>query len=320
MKIIKIITSLIVLLSYILLSESGLESATPTEKIVIFYYQDKSNSDKYGYYSHIIPDSIAREFRKEKRYNIQTMPETLQYIEKSGSENAFENHLKILGERGKKLSAEYIITGAYYIKDEKIYIKTQIFDVRMKKMVSVSESSPELGSLLINIVDNVTARINDELGKFDKGRNRLEYVTSKKNLYGIISLSFAQLALISFGVGYYAHLEMERAESRYDNLEYQYITTLDPKFLKEMEDEKDKVDENELYRNISYGVGAFAILATMVCTYKYLVYRAEENELRTEGGSSFLLTPLYSYGSPHSVYGSTVRGEQFLGAMISWRF
>jgi TolB-like protein len=325
MKTKKIITSLIIFLSCnVLFTERGLESATTSEKIIIYYYENKSGLDNFGYYSYVIPGTITRELKKAMQYNVETVPVALPYIDKSASKSVLENHLRSLADKGKKLSAEYIITGAYYIKEKKIHIQTQIFDVKTQNMASVSESSPELGSLLINILDKVTLRINDELGKFKERRNRFDYITSKKKLYGILSLSFAQLAIISLGAGYYSHYEMERAESRYDTLAYNYSIEIDPivkeQIQRDMEHELDTADENKLYRDISYGIGAASLLTTIFCTYKYLAYRSTENKLRTERGGSFLLTPLYSYGTFGTIPVSTCRGEQFIGVMMSWRF
>lgn len=325
MKTKKIITSLIIFLSCnVLFTERGLESATTSEKIIIHYYENKSRLEKFGYYSHVIPNTITRELKKAMRYNVETVPSILPYIDKSASKSVLENHLRTLADKGKKLSAEYIITGAYYIEEKEIRIETQIFDVETQNMVSISESSPELGSLLINILDTVTTKINDELAKFEESRNRIDYVTSKKKLYGILSLTFVQLAIISLGASYYSNYEMERAESRYDTLAYNYSIEVDPlikeQIKRDMDHEKDAADENKLYRNISLGVGAVSFLTTIFCTYKYLVYRSDENKLRTERQGSFLLTPLYSHGAYRTIPISNCRGEQFIGAMMSWRF
>lgn len=325
MKAKKIVTVLIIFLSCnLLFTGRGLESATTSEKIIIHYYENKSRLDKFSYYSHVIPDTISKELKKTQQYNVETVPNVLPYIDKSASKGVLENHLQLLADKGKKLAAEYIISGAYYIKEREIHILTQIFDVKTGNTVSVSESSPELGSLLINILDTVTTRINDELVKFKESRNRIDYVTSKKKLYGILSISFAQLAILSLGAGYYANYEMERAESRYDTLAYNYSIEVDPiireQIKRDMEHEKDTADENKLYRNISYGVGVASLLPTIFCLYKYFFYRSAENELRAEWGGSFLLTPLYSYGAFHTIPANTCRGEQFIGVMISWRF
>jgi TolB-like protein len=134
-------------------------------KIIIYYYEDKSKTDHYRYYSYVIPDSIAADLKGTKRYQVKTFPVTIGYIDKSEPESKYLAHIRILASRGKEFSSDYVIIGTYYIEKKRIFIKTQIFSVREEKIVDIRESSTELGALLFSILDKITEKINRELDK-----------------------------------------------------------------------------------------------------------------------------------------------------------
>jgi TolB-like protein len=142
-------------------------------KIIIYYYEDKSETDHFRYYSYVIPDSIAADLKGTKRYQVKTFPVTIGYIDESAPESEYLAHIRILASRGKEFSSDYVIIGTYYIEKKRIFIKTQIFSVRDEKIVDISESSTELGVLLFSILDKITEKINRELDKAYPGRETL---------------------------------------------------------------------------------------------------------------------------------------------------
>jgi TolB-like protein len=164
-------------------------------KIIIYYYQDKSKTDYYRYYSYVIPDSIAADLKKAKKYQVQTFPVTLGYIDKSMPESEYKAHLRILAERGKEFSSEYVITGTYYIEKKRILIKTQIFSVSEEKIIDIRESSTELGVLLFSILDKITEKINRELDKTYKGP---ETIIAKSPFIPL----YNKFDGVSFGINY----------------------------------------------------------------------------------------------------------------------
>lgn len=142
------------------------DSEAGREKIVIYHFKDISKSARFGYYSYIIPRSIESEikyFDKEKRYDIQTIPVTLDYVDGSAQENVLGTHIRMLADRGKEFSATYILTGSYFVVENEITIKLQVFDVRGQNLSDIEETTTELGAIILDVIENVTKKINVEL-------------------------------------------------------------------------------------------------------------------------------------------------------------
>lgn len=164
-------------------------------KILIYNFYNATGSSDYGYYSYVIPDSVAIELRKHPQYGIQALPVPVQYADSSMSDEAYKTHMQFLADRGKEFSADLVITGSYTIERRTIFIKTQIYDVNEQKIKDIHESSDELGALLLVIIDMLSAKINTELQK------GLE-TKKEKTAYSPFSGMYASMSEVTFGFQY----------------------------------------------------------------------------------------------------------------------
>lgn len=205
----KIIIFTLISICLVSLANESISHGQELSKIIIYYYQDKSKTDHYRYYSYVIPDSIAADLKKTNKYQVQTFPVTIGYIDKSIPESEYKAQLRILAERGKEFSSEYVITGTYHIEKNRIFIKTQIFSVREEKIVDIRESSTELGVLLFSILDKITEKINRELDKTYKTPETIIATSPFIPLYN-------KIGGVSFGINYGTAQFMGDWETLYD--------------------------------------------------------------------------------------------------------
>ena len=209
MQVRKIIIFTLISICLASLTNISVSQGEELSKIIIYYYQDKSKTDHYRYYSYVIPDSIAADLKKTNKYEVQTFPVTIGYIDTSMPESEYKAQLRILAERGKEFSSEYVITGTYHIEKNRIFIKTQIFSVREEKIVDIRESSTELGVLLFSILDKITEKINSEL---DKTYKRPETIIATSPFVPL----YNKIGGISFGINYGTAQFMGDWENLYD--------------------------------------------------------------------------------------------------------
>jgi|GEM_PF-2362936 len=322
------ITKIILGISFFIIIPDGTKAVKAetgkAEKIIIYYFQDTGTDKKHPYYSYIIPHSIAKDFKRSGSYAVQTIPVTIPSLEKSASDEKTQSSLQMLSNRGKKLSADYIITGSYIVREKKIYINAQIFDMKMEKISRLSESSTELGTILIGIIDRLTKGINTELVRFKEYHQKIDYTMSKQELYRILSFSSYFMSAITISVGYIHYNDkVNIANDNYEDLSDQYSKSTNydeaTRLHKDMEHQKELADEFALVRNVLYGVGAATFLSGVYFTYKYFKYRSEEKELKSSRSDDIFFTPLCYSEISVPLRNGAVR-NQFIGAMLTWRF
>lgn len=141
------------------------KSEYPESKIILYNFQNTGKAAEFGYYSYIIPDSISTELKRSKKYDIRSFPVTIEYVDSKAPEDVRANAVRLLAERGKEFGADFVITGSYQVENRRISIKTQVFDVHNGKIRDISETSEELGAMLLIIIDSLTEKIDTELQK-----------------------------------------------------------------------------------------------------------------------------------------------------------
>ncbi|RPI98121.1 MAG: hypothetical protein EHM32_00160 [Spirochaetales bacterium] len=137
----------------------------PEGKVILYNFQNTGKAGEYGYYSYIIPDSITTELKRSKKYEVRSFPVIFEYVEPSAPEEVKKNRIRLLADRGKEFSVDFVVTGSYYVENRTIFIKTQIFDVHEQKIMDIHETSEELGAMLLVIIDRLSEKINTELQK-----------------------------------------------------------------------------------------------------------------------------------------------------------
>lgn len=168
---------------------------TERSKIVVYYFQNIGTTSEYGYYSYIIPDTIATDIRKVPKYDVQSIPVVMDYTASTQPEDAYKTRIRLLSDRGKEFNAHYIITGSYAVENRRITIKTQIFDVDQQKIKDIGETTEELGALLLVVIDKLTTKINNELQKSIA-------IQKEKNRNSPFAPPYMSLKGISFGINY----------------------------------------------------------------------------------------------------------------------
>jgi len=135
------------------------------DKVVVYHFQNTGTSTEFGYYSYIIPENIGSDLKRTDKFTVQTFPVVMEYVDSGASAEQRKNRIRMLADRGKEFDAQYVITGSFAVENRIIRIKTQIFDVDKQKMRDLSETTEELGALLLVIIDQLSTRINSELQK-----------------------------------------------------------------------------------------------------------------------------------------------------------
>ncbi|TAL32993.1 MAG: hypothetical protein EPN93_15110 [Spirochaetes bacterium] len=134
-------------------------------KVIVYHFQNTGKSTEFGYYSYIIPENIATDIKRSDKFTVQTFPVVMEYVDQSAPAEQQKNRIRLLADRGREFDAQYVITGSFSVEGRIIRIRTQIFDVHELKMRDISETTEELGALLLVIIDQISTRINTELQK-----------------------------------------------------------------------------------------------------------------------------------------------------------
>ncbi len=144
-------------------------------KIAIFQFKDRGQTADYSYFSYIIADSIAVELRRKGGYPVYTHPVSIDYVDEKSSAETTRNHILYLSNKGEEFRARFIISGMFSVRNNKITIKSQLFDIEEKKIMRVEETRSDLGALMFEIIDGITAKINSDL----TARGQIEAKTNK---------------------------------------------------------------------------------------------------------------------------------------------
>lgn len=146
-------------------SPQTVKAEYPEGRVILYNFQNTGAASEFGYYSYIIPDSISTELKRSKKYDVRSFPVIFEYVDPKAPADVYKNRIRLLAERGKEFSADFVVTGSYYVEKRTIFIKTQIFDVHEQKIKDIHETSEELGAMLLVIIDRLSEKINTELQK-----------------------------------------------------------------------------------------------------------------------------------------------------------
>ena len=129
------------------------------EKVVIYYFQDKSESDKYRYLSSIIPDSIAKDINRLGEYEAETFPVNVDYLDNSSSEEDKNVFIQLLKDMDKEVKADFMLIGSYYVEGNRIVIVTQFFDVERQKIIYIGETESKISAIVLVMIEEATNTI-----------------------------------------------------------------------------------------------------------------------------------------------------------------
>ncbi len=162
-------------------------------KIVIYNLNIKEKSEKFRYYSGIVPFSVARNLREYGSYDVEHKQEVQIFkrdIPDTKEKNAYTARLHKLA---KTSGADYLITGACEISENTLIIDLQIYDDRGREFEYINKKSMESGVILKDTIDSLALNINESIIS-SLARNRVRYAPSPYLAF------YRGLSIITFGI------------------------------------------------------------------------------------------------------------------------
>lgn len=209
-KIFIILSTLLLNISF-LYAEENTEKNKPSinipakkEKVVIYYFQDKSESDKYRYLSSIIPDSIAKDINRLGEYEAETFPVNVDYLDNSSSEEDKNVFIQLLKDMDKEVKADFMLIGSYYVEGNRIVIVTQFFDVERHKIIYIGETESKISAIVLVMIEEATNTIISalkETAKIKKEEKEKAEEDRKSKISPFLGF-YNTLSGITFGINY----------------------------------------------------------------------------------------------------------------------
>ena len=183
-------------------AEKKIVTAIPAkkEKVVIFYFQDKSQEDKYGYLSSIIPVSIAADINRIGAYQAETFPAKMDYLEEKSSEEDRKAFISNLTEKNKEIKSDFLLIGSYIVVEGRINILSQIFDAQRQKIIPVEGTENKVTAIFTEMIEAHTNNINTELVEASKKKKEEEEEKKARTSPFLGFYNF--LSGITFGINY----------------------------------------------------------------------------------------------------------------------
>jgi len=140
------------------------------EKVVIFYFQDKSSTENFEYLSSIIPDAIVKEIKRTGEYESEIFHDKVDYLEGSSSDENRNAFIGLLIGKSKEVKTDFMLAGMYYVDGNQVVIQTQLFDVERQKLIYAGETESKLSAIVLEMIEDATNNISLALRKESKNR------------------------------------------------------------------------------------------------------------------------------------------------------
>ncbi|MBN2042084.1 MAG: hypothetical protein JW864_18760 [Spirochaetes bacterium] len=150
------------------------------EKVCFFNYQDKSTNDKYRYLSYIIPKSVGADLKNIGNYEIINIPDKIDYLDKNSSAEERAKFINGVSRRGREYKADYVIAGYYNIEENNLIVYSQILDIERQEIIYVDETENKISAIILEMVEEVTDDIKEELLKAREIREELREEERKR--------------------------------------------------------------------------------------------------------------------------------------------
>ncbi len=178
--------------------------APEPERVFFFYFQDENETERYGYLSYILPNSISADLKNIVNYEVRILPIKMDYIEKDASPEYRADFIQMMNYRAKTYNADYFITGAFSVEGNKIRIRCQLFDIKTQEIIYIDETDSMISAVVLEMIENITRNIKLGLNKalelrekerIRKEEERMANISPFIGFYNILSG-------ITFGVNY----------------------------------------------------------------------------------------------------------------------
>ena len=162
--------------------EQAVKIPPQKEKLIIFYFQDKSETEEFEYLSSIIPYSILQDINKIGEYKAETSAVTVNYLESSAPDEDRNTFIRRLNELNKEYRAEYMLAGFYSVnkKEKQITIHSQIFDTESNRIIYAEETKSRLSAILMGMIEETTNNVNTALTEIAKLKKEEKEKARKK--------------------------------------------------------------------------------------------------------------------------------------------
>jgi hypothetical protein len=160
-------------------------------------YEDVKKKDRkdknYQYYTVVIPETIAKSFKKNGDYEIQreTGPFSIEADFADNKEK--KKYIQKLRDLGKQSKSDYIITGTYNVTNKKLKIRLTVFDVKGREIRIIDNESDELGARLLAATDILSQQLNENI----TGMEKLNQERSNRSPFTAL---YSPLSIITIGV------------------------------------------------------------------------------------------------------------------------
>ena len=143
----------------------------PEATIAVYNFKPAENSEKYQYYSNIIPHTLARTLKKTGNLKVErsfTQPEMLP--EKTGRK-AYKEWAASHVTPGGDGIPDFALAGTCSIielpdKKKLLRIQVQVINIRGRESVLIQTKSEEVGAILKTTIDDLGAQIQDSVRAF----------------------------------------------------------------------------------------------------------------------------------------------------------
>jgi hypothetical protein len=161
--------------------ETQNEPAVPKKKMLIYSFVPVDNSGKYIYLSTIIPSTLAKNINKGTRCEAVSSEETRPILPATAGDEEKKAYLDAIA----GAQTDYVITGYCEIienpkvivngKNELILkIKIQLFDVASRRYENIDFSSQEVGVILKETIDEISAGIEGKIAVYEAQKKEEE--------------------------------------------------------------------------------------------------------------------------------------------------
>ncbi len=126
-------------------------------KILIYNFTASGDQEKHGYYSYIIPQTISKNITAGGKYTVTRIMEKFA----AGSGDVPLN--KLMQSAAAENQADYLVTGNIDVSQEKLDIELKLYNAARGSAADIRASTGEVGALLKDAVDVLSAGIEREL-------------------------------------------------------------------------------------------------------------------------------------------------------------
>ncbi len=289
-----------------------------------------------------VSDLIRNEMINSGRYVVIERSQMGAILKEQGLQVTGCTDISCAVQIGKILSARKILLGTVMKMGKKIVINGRIVDVELAVAEYSESATAESEEALIDSVKEFTENLTSKIGSSDTDKKYAELEKKRKekekakkeeiekksepeipfpaNPYKWQTAASLAATAVFFGGGIYMNMKIADANDEISDLEKKYdaaVSTSDARRLhSDIEDKQDSAKSYSLYRNIFYGAGAAALVATGYFAIRYVLLVRESRKTAVNFNEP-VVVPVCWYSPKNKDSSANVF---YLGAGLTARF